>query len=230
MWQVCGIEPQRAPPFAAIVPAMSWFMSAIYDPFMRRSEVACLGAWRRELLGETSGEVLEIGAGTGVNLPYYPSAVSKLVLSEPDPHMRMKLQTRTLSVLGRDATLTGAGVDALPFEDESFDFVVSTLVLCSVPDPARALAEIHRVLRPGGGLVYLEHVASDDPSRLAWQQRVEPLWKRIAGNCHLTRRTGEALRIAGFEIEQERRESMRKSLPLVRASIRGVARRPARAG
>jgi ubiquinone/menaquinone biosynthesis C-methylase UbiE len=115
-------------------------------------------------------------------------------------------------------------VDALPFDDGAFDAVVSTLVLCSVPDVERALAEVRRVLRPGGKLLFLEHVAADDrPDRLAWQRRLEPLWMRISGNCHLTRRTGEAIRAAGFRVQRETRESMRKALPIVRPSVRGLA-------
>ena len=203
---------------------MSRLFAALYDPFMRSAERACLSEWRAELLGHAGGEVLEIGAGTGANLPFYTQAVSRLVLTEPDPDMLARLRKRT----GRDRTpqpeALAAPSDALPFGDASFDAVVCTLVLCSVPDVSRSLAEVRRVLRPGGRLVFLEHVAADDrPARLAWQRRLEPLWTRVSGNCHLTRRTGEAIRSAGFRIEWEKRESMRKALPIVRPSVRGVA-------
>ncbi len=201
-------------------------MSAIYDPFMRRSEVACLTAWRRELLADASGDVLEIGAGTGANLPLYPASVRRLVLSEPDPHMRRRLTARAEREASTRASIAAASAETLPFPEASFDFVVSTLVLCSVPDPARTLGEIFRVLRPGGALLYLEHVAADEPSRFAWQRRLEPAWRRVAGDCHLTRRTGETIRGAGLVVEREARESVRKALPVVRPSIRGVARRP----
>ncbi len=202
-------------------------MSAIYDSFMESSERACRDAWRGELLSGLEGEVLEIGAGTGINLHYYPRTLSRLVVSEPDAHMRQKLVAKLASEAPANAEVSSAGVDALPFADASFDVVVSTLVLCSVPDLGDALTEIKRVLKPSGKLVFLEHVAADDrPGRLRWQLRVEPVWKRIAGNCHLARRTGLAIRQAGFEIEIEVKESMRKSLPIVRASIRGVARKP----
>ncbi len=187
------------------------------------AEEACLAAWRAELLAPLAGEVLEVGAGTGANLPFYPPAVTRLVLAEPDPHMRRRLASHAPE---RAVEISDAATEKLPWPDASFDAVVSTLVLCSVRDPAAALAEMRRVLRPGGRLVFVEHVAADDnPGRLRWQRRVEPMWKRLMGNCHLTRRTGEAIRAAGFELESVRRESLRKVISVARPSIRGVARR-----
>jgi len=206
---------------------MSWLMAAIYDRFMRGSEEACLGQWRGELLQGLTGEVLEVGAGTGVSVPHYPKSVTRLVLSEPDPHMRRRLQARRGSSGGPRVEISDASIEALPMAPASFDTVTASLVLCSVPALHPALAEIFRVLRPGGRFVFLEHVAADrNPKRLKWQQRIEPVWKRLAGNCHLTRRTEEAIIAAGFEIEWIRRESIRKAMPLARPSIRGVARRP----
>jgi ubiquinone/menaquinone biosynthesis C-methylase UbiE len=202
---------------------MSRFFAAIYDPFMRRTEEACLLGWRLDLLSSLSGRVLEIGAGTGANVPLYPPSVTSLVLAEPDPHMLARLRARAPA----RAELLAASCESLPLPDSSLDAVVSTLVLCSVPEPSRALAELYRVLRPGGTFVFLEHVAAvDAPTRLAWQRRIEPLWKRIAGNCHLTRPTGDTIRAAGFVVEQETRESMRKAMPWFRPSIRGIARKP----
>lgn len=200
-------------------------MAFAYDRFMRASERACLDAWRHELLAGLSGDVLEIGAGTGANLAHYPAAVTRLVLTELDPFMRAKLVARVREHARLGVEVRDASADALPFADRSFDAVVSTLVLCSVPDVDAALAEVRRVLRPGGAFVYLEHVAADaNASRLAWQRRIEPVWMRVAGNCHLTRRTGEAIRRAGFAIDREERESMRRALPFVRPTVRGVAR------
>ncbi len=203
-------------------------MAAWYDRTMAETEAAGLRAWRADLLGGLSGEVLEIGAGTGLNLEHYPDTVTRLVLSEPDRHMRAKLEPK---VAARSAPfpveLTGAGVDPLPHPDETFDAVVSTLVLCSVPDHEAALVELHRVLRPGGRLVYLEHVAAyENPKRHKWQRRIEPLWKRWAGNCHLTRTTDQAIPAAGFELVEARRESMRKSPAFVRVTVRGHAVKP----
>jgi ubiquinone/menaquinone biosynthesis C-methylase UbiE len=123
--------------------------------------------------------------------------------------------------------VVAAGVHHLPFDDGSFDAVVSTLVLCSVPELDPALAEIRRVLRPGGRLTYLEHVAAvENPKRHRWQRRLEPIWRRLAGNCHPTRTTDQAIPAAGFELVEVRRESMRKMNPLVRTSVRGHAQKP----
>jgi SAM-dependent methyltransferase len=194
-------------------------MAALYDGMMRGSEEACLSAWRKELLGELSGAVLEIGAGTGSTLGLYPKAVTRLVMCEPDPHMRRKLEAKA------DAEVASFSIEDLPFQSE-FDAVVCSLVLCSVKDQKVALAQIRKVLKPGGRLVFLEHVAADGkPNRLKWQRRIEPVWKHLMGNCHLTRRTEAELLAAGFHIEKIQRESMRKALPVCRPSIRGIARR-----
>jgi ubiquinone/menaquinone biosynthesis C-methylase UbiE len=203
---------------------MSWLMAAVYDRFMKVSEEACLGRWRADLLRDLSGEVLEVGAGTGSTLGLYPKAVTRLVMAEPDPHMRRKLLEKRGTIEVSDAP-----AEKLPFDQASFDAVVCSLVLCSVRDQAAALAEIARVLRPGGRLLFLEHVAADGkPERLKWQGRIEPLWKHLMGNCHLTRRTEAAIAAAGLDIETIQRESIRKALPIVRPSIRGVARKRAK--
>lgn len=203
---------------------MSWLFAMGYDPFMRRSEQACLRAWRHDLLAPLEGRVLEIGAGTGANVEHYPSSLERLVLTDPDAHMLKRLQDRR-SLGPKKTEVLQASADALPFEEASFDAVVSTLVLCSVPDLQRTLAELRRVLRPGGSLVFLEHVAADDPARLRWQRRVEPIWSRLAGNCHLSRATGDAIASEGFSFASMTKESMRKALPIVRPTIRGVARK-----
>lgn len=205
---------------------MGWFLSRYYDRFMAVTEEACLRSWRRELLAGVSGEVLEIGAGTGASLPAYGPAITRLVLAEPDGAMRRLLEAKLASA-GSRATIVPASVDALPFPDASFDAVASFLVLCSVADLDAALAEILRVLRPNGRFVFLEHVAAEsNPRRLRWQRRMTPLWRLAAGNCHLARTTAEDIGRAGFVIESLRRESIRKAMPLARPSVRGWARRP----
>jgi ubiquinone/menaquinone biosynthesis C-methylase UbiE len=208
---------------------MSWLMAAVYDRFCSAMEEACLTEWRQHLLGSLRGAVLEVGAGTGVNVPLYPDSLERLVLTEPDPHMRRQLERKHGHLLGGRIEFVDAVAESLPADDGSFDVVVSTLVLCSVPEPARSLREIHRVLRPGGRFMFLEHVAADphhEPARRRWQHRLEPLWKRVAGNCHLTRETEAHIRDAGFELEWVERESLRKALPIIRPSIRGAAVRP----
>src|SRR5262249_6128394 len=203
---------------------MSWFMAALYDPMLKAAEDDCLRAWRADLLRDVAGAVLEVGAGTGLNLPHYSKAVTRLVVSEPDPYMRRKLQEKFPTEAEPRMEFSGASLDALPMESESFDAVVSTLVLCSVPDQSAALREIRRVLKPGGRYYFIEHVGAEgNPGRLKWQQRIEPIWKHIAGNCHLTRQTEGAIVRAGFAVEYIKRESIRKVMPLARPSIRGVA-------
>lgn len=203
---------------------MGRFAAAVYDRFAESSERACLRAWRADLLRDLTGEVLEVGAGTGLNLAHYPRTLARLVLSDPDPHMRRKLALRAAELGWADADITEGSLDELPLPGGTFDAVVATLVLCSVPRQDRALAEIRRVLKPAGRLVFLEHVAAEDrPRRLKWQKRVEPWWRLISGNCHLSRRTADAITAAGFRFERITGESMRKAWPLVRPTIRGVA-------
>jgi ubiquinone/menaquinone biosynthesis C-methylase UbiE len=208
---------------------MGLLFSFAYDAIMRRSEVACLADHRRELLAGATGDVLEIGAGTGANLTHYPGGLGRLVLSEPEGHMRARLaRALALHPPSRSARveIASASADRLPYDDASFDAVVSTLVLCTVPDLPRALAELSRVLRPGGALLFLEHVAAeDDPATLRWQRLAEPLWRALAGGCHVSRRTGQAIRDAGFVVEREDRSRMRKAVRWVEPLIRGVARK-----
>jgi ubiquinone/menaquinone biosynthesis C-methylase UbiE len=206
---------------------MSWLFAKLYDRIMQPSELACLGAWREELLGSLFGTVLELGAGTGRNLDHYPPSVERLILAEPDREMRAILSERARAENRGRVDVIEDAAERLSLADGSIDAVVSTLVLCSVADPLRALGEVRRVLVPGGRFAFIEHVRAVDGSRrLVWQKRVEPVWKRVAGNCHLTRDTAETIRTAGFTIEWLRRESVRKAMPLARPSIRGIARRP----
>jgi len=206
---------------------MGRLSAAIYDRFLQTSEVACLHQWRAELLADLAGQVLEVGAGTGLNLPHYPRTLSRLVLSEPDPHMRRKLAEKVRAERWDQGEVQDGSLEALPHPAATFDAVVGTLVLCSVPRLDHALGEIYRVLRPGGRFVFLEHVAAENrPRRLRWQRRIEPVWKRLAGNCHLTRRTADAILATGFVIVEIKRESMRKAVPIVRPTIRGVAVKP----
>ncbi len=197
---------------------MGIFSAKVYDWFMSGTEAACLSAWRAEVLAGATGSVLEIGAGTGANIPFYPAV--DLHLLEPDAGMREQLLSRFPG-----ANVVSGNGEMLPFEEASFDTVVSTLVLCSVADPLASLREIWRVLKPGGVFIFIEHVASHDQKRLKWQRRWDPIWSRAAGGCHTCRDTESSILASGFRIENITHESMRKALPIVRPTIRGIARR-----
>ena len=148
---------------------MPWLMAAMYDRFMRPAEEARLAAWRGELLAPLAGRVLEVGAGTGSNLRHYPRAVSHLTLTEPDRAMRRRLERKVAAGVAAPVEVHDARLPRLPFESGAFDAAVTTLVLCSVPDLEPALGELRRLIRPGGTLVFLEHVASDRPAPRRWQ-------------------------------------------------------------
>jgi ubiquinone/menaquinone biosynthesis C-methylase UbiE len=166
----------------------SRFTASIYDQFLWFAERIGMQSRRRRLLSAAHGRVLEIGAGTGLNLSHYPDAGDELVLTEPSESMAARLDTR-LSKLGRSAHILAAPAEALPFEDGSFDTVVSTLVLCTVTDPEAALTEVRRVLRPGGRLLFCEHVRSDSPRLASWQDRLADAWAALADGCRCNRET-----------------------------------------
>jgi ubiquinone/menaquinone biosynthesis C-methylase UbiE len=181
--------------------------AALYDPLVARD--AQLRRERAELLSAATGKVLEVGAGTGLNASFYPAEVD-VTFAEPDPHMAKRI----------DADVVEAPAEALPFADASFDTVVSTLVLCSVDDLERALAEIRRVLTPDGRLLFLEHVRAREGSSLArWQDRLNPLWRRLAG-CDCNRDTVAAMQTAGFTVTAR---PTKLAPPLARPVVSGVA-------
>lgn len=164
----------------------------IYDPFLWLGERLGMRSRRRRLLSAAHGRVLEIGAGTGLNLSHYPEGVDALVLAEPSRPMAHRLEQRR-STLGRPARIVAAPAEALPFDDDSFDTVVSTLVLCTVTDPERALAEVRRVLRPNGRLLFCEHVRSESWPLARWQDRFADAWAGIADGCRCNRQTLAAI-------------------------------------
>lgn len=198
--------------------------ATLYDPVMAGSEVRGLSRWRASLLSDLQGDVLEIGAGTGLNLAHYP-VDAQVVLTEPNPEMREKLVDRVES---RDHPweVVDAAAESLPFEDARFDAVVSGLVLCSVTDPQRCLAEIFRVLRPGGRFAYIEHVGSDHSVVHGVQRAIEPLWKVAARGCHLTRDTESLIRDAGFLLPEVDPSPLPGGFVLVAPAIHGIAVRP----
>jgi len=206
---------------------MPFITALFYDRCMAKAEEACLKEWRHELLKQVSGEVLEIGAGTGASIRFYSDKVTKLVLTEPDKHMRKLLKEKVKNLDLENVGVANGTAEHIEADDESFDYVVTSLVCCSVTDLKVCLHEIGRVLRPEGRLVFLEHVAAaDGTSRRWWQNRINPIWKTLNGNCHLNRETEQAILAEGFEIIQIERESMRKALSIVRPTIRGIAKKP----
>ena len=203
------------------------FFAAIYDQALSGVERAGLADLRAELLSEARGRTLELGAGTGHNLSHYPEAVTELVLTEPDPHMAKRLRARLEETPpGPPVDVIEAPAEDLPFDDESFETVVATLVLCTVENPDRAVAEARRVLRPGGSLLFLEHVRSQRSGLARWQDRVERPWGWVSGGCHPNRATDQLLAAAGFWIERLDRGTLKGGPPPIRPRIVGVARRP----
>lgn len=183
-------------------------MTSLYDRYLlpKVLNLACgakpIMKQRAKIVPQAEGRVLELGVGLGRNLAFYdPGKVSELIGVDPAPELR------DLALAApRDPRLAvrieAGSAEALPFEDKSFDTVVCTFTLCSVCGPPQALAEARRVLKPGGRFLFCEHGLSPDPDVVKWQRRVEPLWKRIAGGCHLTRPVASAIAAAGFAMEK----------------------------
>jgi ubiquinone/menaquinone biosynthesis C-methylase UbiE len=194
-----------------------------YDSFTKSTEDAGLREKRRKLLSRAQGRTLEIGAGTGINLELYPDSVTELVLTEPDEHMRAQLEHKAAAA-GRNPQIIGAGGERLPVPDASFDTVVATLVLCTIHDPKAALAEVARVLKPDGRLLFLEHVRSDDAGTARWQDRLERPWGWIGRGCHPNRDTVAMINESALEIGELQRDQMPKAPPIVRPLVVGEAR------
>jgi ubiquinone/menaquinone biosynthesis C-methylase UbiE len=199
----------------------SRFFAAMYDRMSRGTEAAGLQAHREALLAGASGRVVEIGAGTGRNLAFYGEDVDSLTITEPDPHMVRRL-TQRIEEHPRPVELVRAPAEELPFEDGEFDVAVSTLVLCGVDDQARALGEVRRVLKPGGRLLFIEHVRSDDPGLARRQDRMNGL-NRIVARCNCNRSTLDAIRAAGFTITDLQHGELQKVPEFVRPLVVGTA-------
>jgi SAM-dependent methyltransferase len=184
-----------------------------------------IGDHRRRLLAGLSGRILEVGAGNGLNFPYYPATVTEVLAVEPEPYLR-----RLALAAARQAPVPMRVVDgaaeALPAHDAAFDAVVASLVLCTVAELDRALAEAHRVLRPGGTLRFYEHVRAEDPRLARWQDRLERPWGWLAGGCHPNRDTVAAITAAGLRVVQLDRFDLQAMPPLARPHVLGVAERP----
>jgi SAM-dependent methyltransferase len=193
----------------------------LYDPFFWLAERAGLAARRRALVQRAHGRVLEIGAGTGLNLRHYADD-AELVLTEPDAAMAGRLRRRVAQGR-RPATVVLAPAEALPFADGEFDTVVSTLVLCTVPDQAAALREIRRVLRPGGQLLFMEHIRSESPRWARWQDRLNRPWRAFAEGCNCNRPTLDVIDSGPLALREVRRGVIPAMVPLIRPLATGSA-------
>jgi ubiquinone/menaquinone biosynthesis C-methylase UbiE len=194
--------------------------ASVYDRQTAKAEAAGLRARRQALLTGVSGRALEIGAGTGANLPFYGPDV-ELTLSEPEPPMLRRLEARVREHAPGTKVFRAPAED-LPFEDGTFDVVVSTLVLCGVTDQPRALREAHRVLRPGGELRFIEHVRADDEKIARLQQRMNPVNRFLAG-CECNRETLRSIRASGFDVTDVEHVMAEKFPVFVRPVIVGRA-------
>ena len=196
--------------------------AAGYDRFLASTERAGLTDMRARLVTQARGRTLELGAGTGLNLVHYPADGVELTLTEPEEPMALRLERR-LDELGLEATVVRAPAERLPFEDSSFDSVVSTLVLCTVSDQHAALAEVRRVLTVEGRLLFLEHVRDSDRRVSRWQDRLHPLWVRVGHGCHCNRDTLAGIREAGLEVSDLEHGRVPHAPAIVRPLIIGRA-------
>ena len=195
--------------------------AALYDRGLKATEEGGLRQMRRELLSQASGRTVDLGAGTGVNLDLYPETVSELVMVEPDPHMIKQLRAKAAGRGGVE--ILEASAQALPFADDSFDTAVFTLVLCTVPDPELALHEAARVLKPGGKLLFIEHVRADEAGLAGWQDRLEKPWRFLADGCHCNRDTVRMIEASPLRLERAEQGQLPKAPPIVKPLVSGSA-------
>ena len=192
----------------------------LIDKVMDNEDIRAL---RRQSLEGISGVVLEIGFGSGLNVALYPPEVTKVYAIDPATVGR-KLAAERIGKSGLSVEFIGLDGEDIPLADESVDNVASSFTLCTIPDEAQALREVHRVLKPGGGLYFVEHGLSPDAKVTKWQHRIEPFNRRIFGGCHLTRTHDDALVAAGFTIERLDKEYGRGPKPFTFHYI-GMARK-----
>ena len=155
---------------------------------------------RARYVSQARGEVLEIGIGSGLNLAHYGDEVSSITGVDPAAELTAKAEARAAAIKP-EVRVLGISGEELPIDNNQFDTVVCTWTMCSIPNPYRAVDEMRRVLKPGGRLIFVEHGRSDDPGIVKWQRRIEPLWKKIGGGCHLTRRADDLVQDAGFRLD-----------------------------
>lgn len=179
------------------------------------------------MLRGLSGRVIEIGAGTGLSFQHYPATVTEVMAVEPEPYLRRIAETAALGA-PVPTTVVAARAELLPYGEASFDAGVTALVLCSIADPAKALLELQRVIRPGGQLRFYEHIRSSDTGLARLQSAFDLIWPRVAGGCHASRRTDRAIADSGFELSDWRCFTFRRCLMAAPVSphMIGTAVRP----
>jgi ubiquinone/menaquinone biosynthesis C-methylase UbiE len=187
-----------------------WIVPRLIELSMRQSQ---LQDYRRELVPDARGRVLEVGVGSGMNLPFYAADVREVVGVDPSAELLEMARNRAAEA-GRPVTLTRASATSMPLENASFDTIVMTWTLCSIPDPAAALREMRRVLRPGGTLLFIEHGLSPDAGVARWQHRLPRDWRRFAGGCHPHRKVDDLIRAAGFSLAELTNEYARGPRPM----------------
>jgi ubiquinone/menaquinone biosynthesis C-methylase UbiE len=182
-----------------------WVLPPILDIAMRQEQ---LGKYRREVVAAASGQVLEVGVGSGLNLALYGGQVEMVHGIDPSPRL-LAIARRRADAAGVRVDLVEGSAAAIPLADGSIETVVMTWTLCSIPDPLTALREMRRVLKPGGKLVFVEHGLSPEPGVERWQHRLTPMWRHLAGGCHLDRKVDALIRSAGFDVTRLRTEYAR---------------------
>lgn len=187
-----------------------WVLPRLIDLAMRNKEVT---RYRRKTIPSAAGVVLEIGAGSGLNLPFYGPQVTRLHALDPSKALQ-GMARRKLGQAPFPVDLLLGSAEEIPLAGCSVDTVVTTWTLCSIPDATKALREARRVLKPGGSLLFVEHGHAPDPGVARWQRRIEPVWKPLAGGCHLTRRIDRLIGEAGFEIVELENEYLKGPRPL----------------
>lgn len=199
-----------------------FYSERVFPWIMDRADTSELCEERRQAVSQASGRVLEIGVGTGANLPFYGTAVGSVTAVEPSAGMnRRAAQNREKAPV--PIRLVAGSAERLPFRDGAFDTAVAVLVLCTIPNAAQSLEEIRRVLAPGGRLLFLEHVRAPDANVERWQRRLQPLWGRLACGCHLARDTELRIAEAGFGFEAIERFRLPRVPRLFGSMIRGRA-------
>ncbi len=182
-----------------------WVLPPVLDLVMRQRQLA---KYRREVVAAASGRVLEVGVGSGLNFPLYGKQVEVIFGIDPSPRL-LAIARRRAAAAGTRADLLLGSAAAIPLADSTVDTVVLTWTLCSIPEPLTALREMRRVLKPDGRLLFVEHGLSPEPGVVRWQHRLTPMWRHIAGGCHLDRKMDDLIRSAGFDLKDLRTEYAR---------------------